>query len=134
MSTWVQDRLIDWSDWARGNQLLKRDIHPLAAMIRRAAGEMQGRDLSVPYDLTFELECVDKAVARLRQQNPRYKRLIMRRYMGRVQIQQLARDLHQSEERVKEMLVRAEAQVGRNIHQVEIDLTTPSDERTIIIV
>ena len=118
---WVQQRLRTWSDWARGNQLVRTQGNPLAAMMRIAAGEIPGRDLDVPYDLTPEIEATEKAIAQLRSQNPRYKRLIMRFWLGHVPLFEIAAELRVSDDWAKEMLRRAEAQVGRNILQLEID-------------
>jgi hypothetical protein len=88
-------------------------------MMRIAAGEVPGRDLNLPWDLIPEIEFTDKAVARLKQQNPRYKRIIMRYWMGHVPIFVIAAELRSSEDRTKELLQRAEFQVGRNILHLE---------------
>jgi hypothetical protein len=120
---WVEERLLEWSDWARGNHLSQPQSNPLADMIRRAAGEVRGRDLDMPYELTFSIEATDKAVAMLKLQNRRYKRLIMRYWMGRVPVFEISADMRMSEERVREMLLRAHGQVGRNIYTAEETLT-----------
>ena len=120
---WIAQRLEAWSDWARGTPLTKKQGNPLADMIRRAAGEVHGRDLDIPYELTIEIEMTDKAVGRLKGQNPKYKRIIMKYWMGRDPIHELARELRVSEERTKELLMRAQLQVGRNILTLEEGLT-----------
>ena len=128
---WVGERLRQWSDWARGNQLTKPQTNPLADMMRIAAGEVPGRDLDMPYDLTLEIELTDKAVARLREQNPKYKRIIMRHWMGHVPLFEIAADMRSSELRARELLGRAELQVGRNIMVMEQDLTVEYFRRKI---
>ena len=128
---WFEDRLKEWSDWARGNQLSKPQGNVLADMMRIAAGEVPGRDLDVPYDLTFAIEATDKAVARLRDQNPKYRRIIMRYWMGHLPIFEIARELRSSEERARELLTRAESQVGRNIIMIEEGLTPERFRRKI---
>jgi len=127
---WVEDRLKQWSDWARGNQLVPKQTNPLADMMRIAAGEVPGRDLDIPYDLIPEIEITEKAIARLRAQNPKYKRLIMRYWLGRVPIFELATELRCDDLRAKELLHRAEFQVGRNIIVLE-DLTVELSERSV---
>ncbi len=92
-------------------------------MIKRAAGENPGRDLSVPYELTIEIEMTDKAVRQLREQSPRYKRVIMKYYMGHTPMHEIARELRIGESMAKEILMRAELQVGRNIMNLEQGLT-----------
>lgn len=121
---WIVVRLQDWSDWARGSSLTKKQGNPLADMIRRAAGEVPGRDLDIPYDMTIEVELTDKAVGKLRGQNTRYKRIIMRHWMGHIPVHELAHDLMCSEDRTKELLLRAQLQVGRNILMLEEGLTS----------
>lgn len=128
---WVQRRLRNWSDWARGNRLTNSAHNPIAAMIQIAAGEMPGRDLSQPHDMSLEIEITDKAVAVLRQHNPKGKRLIMRYWLGRTPVFEIATDLRVSDERAKEMLHRAEAQLGRHILDLEERLTISSQGRTI---
>jgi hypothetical protein len=120
---WISARLGQWSDWARGNPLTPKQTNPLADMIKRAAGEVPGRDLSIPYELTIEIEMTDKAVGRLREQNPSYKRVIMKYWMGHSPIFEIAREFRVSESKAKEMLMRAELQVGRNILTLEQGLT-----------
>ena len=88
-------------------------------MMRVAAGEMPARDLDVPVDLTPELEVTEKAIARLKVQNPKYKRLIMRYWLGRVPLYEIAAEYHVDDERIRWMLWRAEAQVGRNMIEIE---------------
>ena len=78
-----------------------------------------------------EIELTDKAVARLRDQNPKYKRLIMRRWMGHVPIFELAVELRCDDRRAKELLGRAELQVGRNIIMLESGLTEKYFKRKI---
>lgn len=120
---WVHNRLRQWSDWARGNQLLSTQGNPLAAMMRIAAGEIPGRDLDVPYDLTPEIEITEKAIACLRAQNPRYKRIIMRYWLARAPLLEIAGELRIDDRLAKEILGRAQAQVGRNILMLENGLT-----------
>ena len=128
---WVAGRLKEWSDWARGNQFTKSQTNPLADMMRIAAGEVPGRDLDIPYDMIPSIEMTDKAVAQLRQQNSRYKRIIMRYWMGHVPIFEIASEIRSSEIRAKELLGRAELQVGRNIIVLETDLTESRFRRKI---
>ena len=128
---WVEERLKQWSDWARGNQLTAPQTNPLADMMRIAAGEVPGRDLDVPYDMLPSIEMTDKAVARLRGQNPKYKRIIMRRWMGHVPIFEIAIELRCDDIRAKELLGRAELQVGRNIILLEQGLTEGLSRRKI---
>lgn len=116
---WVHVRLYNWAAWARGNKLTPSRSHPLASIIRIAAGESPGRDLNIPYELTPELEVVEKAIARLKVQNPTYKRIIMRYWLGHVPMFEIAAELKTSDERAKEILGRAEAQVARNILELE---------------
>ena len=120
---WVEQRLRTWSDWARGNQLLSTQGNPLAAMMRIAAGEIPGRDLDVPYDLTPEIEVTEKAIARLREQNPRYKRIIMRYWLAHVPLFEIAGELRVDDRLAQEILGRAHSQVGRNILMLENGLT-----------
>lgn len=127
---WVEDRLREWSDWARGHQFTKRQMNPIAAMIRIAAGEIPGRDLSVPYELTRSVEITDKAIARLKKENARQKRIIMRYWLGRVPLYEIGAELRVSDERAKEMLMRAHLALGRHILELE-SLTTCSQGRNI---
>jgi hypothetical protein len=120
---WISTRLGQWSDWARGSHYIKVQTNPLADMMRIAAGEVPGRDLSVPYDMTVEIEQTDKAVAKLRDQNPQYKRIIMKYWMGHDPMYVIADDMKTDESRVKELLMRAQLQVGRNIIMIEQGLT-----------
>jgi hypothetical protein len=129
---WVEERLRQWSDWARGNQLTNNQQNPLAAMMRIAAGEVPGRDLDVPYDLIPQIEITEKAIARLREQNPRYKRVIMRYWLGRVPVFEIATEFRTDDRRTKEILHRAEAQVGRNIIMLENGLTEEYFKRKMI--
>ena len=128
---WISERLGQWSDWARGNPLTPKQTNPLADMMKRAAGDVPGRDLDVPYEMTIEVELTDKAVGRLRDQNPRYKRVIMKYWMGHAPVHEIAHEMHVTEERAKEMLMRAELQVGRNILTLEEGLTQDLFERKI---
>lgn len=91
-------------------------------MIRIAAGDMPGRDTSVPWDLTPEIETTEKAIARLRAQNRTYKRVIMRYWLGRVPLFEIAGELRVSDRLAQEILGRAQAQVGRNIRMLEAGL------------
>ena len=129
---WISERLEQWSDWARGNPLTSKQTNPLADMMRRAAGDVPGRDLDVPYEMTIEIELTDKAVGRLREQNPRYKRVIMKYWMGHAPVHEIAHEMRIGEEIAKLMLMRAELQVGRNILTLERDLTDELFGRKIV--
>lgn len=126
---WVQERLKQWSDWARGNRLISTQNHPLANMMRIAAGEIPGRDLDIPHELIPDIEITEKAIARLRLYNRQGKRLIMRYWLGHVPLFEIATELRVSDRRVKELLHRAEYQLGREILKLEEPLRHPIDIR-----
>ena len=126
---WVQDRLTEWSNWARSNSLGHNQQHPLASMMRVAAGEVPGRDLTIPYELTTSVEITEKAIARLKRENRLYKRFIMRYWLGRVPIFEIAVESKMSDIRAKEILHRAEYAVGRHILALEALTNGQNDPR-----
>ena len=111
--------MLEWALWARGSKLTANPQHPLASIIQLAAGENFGHDLSVPDELTPALEAVEKAIAQLNIQNPMYKRIIMRFWLRHVPVHVLASQLGYGEEFTRELIGRAERQVGRNILEIE---------------
>lgn len=129
----VKEKLHVWAAWTRGNQLVRGSQHVLAAMVQRAAGEVPGSDCSVGYDFTFEIEVVDKSIARLKmeaeqqdQRRKKYmkaaKRVLMSVYLGQRSTVELAEKMDVSEDHVKALLWYAESFVGRAIPVIEKQL------------
>jgi len=116
----VQQRLARWYQWTRGNHAFLHPDNPIAAMIKRAAGELPGDDLDVPRNLTFELEVTEKSVARMKNHRERqYRRLLIDTYLHGMFVFELALDRRWSEKKTKMMLWRAESIVGRHMIEVE---------------
>ena len=125
----VRRRLRDWADWSRGHQLIRGTRHVLAAMIQRAAGEVQDSDTSA-YDFTFEIQAVDRAVAQMRvlsralggragRRIKASKYVLMSVYLGHQDIEELAKKLDKSEHYIRARLIEAETFVGQSIPQME---------------
>ncbi len=121
----VRLRLITWGAWANGPQMYRNPLSPIAAMIKRAAGELPGDDISVPRDLTFELDVTEKALARMKLSGfPRDRqacRLLKRVYLHAVEPAELERAYNWSPELRKINLWRAESVASRYMIEVEKD-------------
>ena len=123
--TWsdeVRHRLQLWFLWTRGNNFYHNPEHPIAAMMKVGSGELPGGNIDVPVDLTPELECVEKAVARMKLQHPIPRRLLIDTYLHGHFLQRIAADRHWSEEKAKIELWRAESICSRFMIGVEREL------------
>lgn len=129
----VRERLVVWANWTRGNQLVRGTKNVLADMIQKAAGEVPGSDSGGGYEFTFEIEAVDKSVARMKMEANRIggrqktyiksaKRVLMSTYLGQRGTAELAETMDCSVDHVKALLWYAESFVGRALPQVEKDL------------
>lgn len=122
----VRLRLIIWSAWVAGPQVYQSPGNPIAAMIKRAAGELQGDDISVPRELTFELEVTEKAIARMKQsgfrRDTQARKLLQQIYQYTIDVEEIARDRKWSPEMLRIQQWRAESIVGRYMMEVEKDL------------
>ena len=126
--TWseeVRHRLQLWFLWTRGNNFHHNPEHPIAAMMKVGSGELPGGNIDVPVDLTPELECVEKAVARMKVQHPISRRLLIDTYLHGFFLQRIASDRHWSEEKAKIELWRAESICGRFMMALEKELFKP---------
>ena len=119
----VRLRLFLWFRWVNKHHLYEISGNPIAAMIKRAAGELPGDDLDVPLGLTLELEVTEKAVARMREAYPVPRRLLIETYVHGRFIHEIAADRNWSEKKTKMELWRAESVVGRYMIDVEKELT-----------
>lgn len=126
--TWsdeVRVRLVTWGAWAAGPQQYRNPMSPIAAMIRRAAGELPGDDISVPRELTFELEVTEKALARMKYSDvPRdrvARKLLLRIYLHGVDPHELEFERGWTRDRRQAEMWRAESIVGRYMIEVERD-------------
>lgn len=129
----IRERIIAWAAWSRGNQLIRGSEHVLASMIKKAAGEVPGTDLSFSDDFTPAIEAIDKSIARLKMEaneqhtkQKRYmkeaKRVLMSVYLGQRSTIELAEKMDVSEDYVKQLLWYAESYVGRVFPDIESDL------------
>lgn len=133
--TWseeVRHRLQLWFLWTRGNHFHHNPEHPIAAMMKVGSGELPGANLDVPVDLTPELECVEKAVARMKVQHPISRRLLIDTYLHGRFIRDLASERRWSEDKTKIELWRAESICGRFMISVEKELVKKNVDRTML--
>lgn len=100
--------LTHWAAWARSHRLISRPTHVLARLIRQRLDE----DYTVGFagesqDFTPELEAVDKAVAKLRDEDIRLRRVVMRYYMRGQGHIEIAKDMRLSVAAVRRLHARA---------------------------
>lgn len=125
----VRYRLIRWFYWASGNHMHLNPDNPIAALMKRAEGDLPGEDLDVPRELTLELEVTEKAVARMKNHREKpYRRLLIDTYLNGLYVFEMALDRRWSEDKTKMMLWRAESIVGRYMIEVEKQLTSTKSE------
>lgn len=130
----VRRRLLVWSAWSNGIHDIRREESPLARMIRKRAGDSPGRDLSVPADLTPELEAVEKSLARMRNLYPIPRGLLLDYYLRGRFTHEIAMRRRWSEEKAKRELTLAEAIVGRFMLEVDRELLTLGPDRHNLVV
>lgn len=97
--------------------------NPIAAMMKRADGELPGSDLSIPRGMTPELESVEKAVARMRAQYPIPRRLLIDVYVNGKFLHEVAADRRWSEDKTRTELERAESICGRFMVDIDIEIS-----------
>ena len=120
----VRYQLLQWFYWARGNHEHTNPDNPIAALMKRAEGDLPGMPLDVPVELTPELEVTEKAVARMKNNREKvYRRLLIDTYLHGMYVCHMAADRKWSEDKTKIMLWRAESIVGRYMIEVEKQLT-----------
>ena len=123
--TWseeVRHRLQLWFLWTRGNHVYHSSTNPIAAMMKRKEGELPGANIDVPVDLTPELECVEKAVARMKTQHPISRRLLIDTYLHGRFIHDMASERRWSEDKTKAELWRSESICGRYMIEIEKEI------------
>lgn len=117
----VRRRLRTWFFWI-SNISPNGGRNPIAAMMKRAEGELPGSDISVPKGMTIEIESVEKAVARMRDQHPILRRLLIDAYVHGKFMHDMAADRRWSDEKTRRELARAEGVCGRFMIQVDAEL------------
>lgn len=116
--------------WHWGNHLHQGRQNFIGAMVDRAEGELPGADISIPQELTPELEAVEKAVARMRGKHDLYREVIKDTYLSGMFTHELAgawsnhlhRDRNWSPEYTKQILSRAELICWRYIQELDVEL------------
>lgn len=110
----VRRRLVIWGAWARKNGTIDISAHPIAAMMKA-----NGTDLSVPFDLTEELDVTEKAIARMRNLHPVPRRIIIDHYLHYIPKIQMAGERRWSDRKMDIEIWRAESIVGRYMTEIE---------------
>lgn len=100
--------LMHWSAWARGNQLHRKPLHVLARLIReRIDDDYTPGHVDLVGEFTPELEAVDKAVARLLDEDIRLRRVVMKYYMRGMDHVEIGREMRLREGYVRGLHLRA---------------------------
>lgn len=127
----VRRRLIIWMRWHWGGAGGAGRQNFIGAMMARAEGEIPGLDITVPRELTPELEAVEKGVAAMRYWHPIYYELIIDTYVKGLFLFELAsawspeagKPRRWSEEKAADMLRRAEMAAGRFIRDMDREIS-----------
>lgn len=123
--TWSQEvqwRLYFWFRWAGPHNYRRSRLHPIAVMMRVAAGELPGDDISVPIELTPVLRVTDKAVAQMKREHPVLRQLLMDTYLKGKYLHEMAAEREWTEDMTKAKLWQAESMCGRYMITVEKEL------------
>jgi transposase len=109
-----------WGNWARGNRISQSNV--LARMIQQKMEDIAPSGISVD-GFPLYIEIIDKAVAKLRVENEREYKLVMKYYLGRKTHDELADYFERDNNWVKGLHVRAIHAVARIKREVTRQLT-----------
>lgn len=117
--------LVYWAMWARGNQLIRRPMNVLARLIRQKLDdeEIEFHRPDDPSDFSPEIESIDKAVAKLRDEDPRLRRFVMKYYLRGGSHIDVAAAMKIDERLVREIHARALSSVLRHTRIIYDELT-----------
>lgn len=126
----IRRRLVVWMRWHWGDPLGGDRQNFIGAMMARAEGDLGGNDLTVPRELTPQLEAVEKAVARMRGTYDLYREIIVDTYVRGMFTHELAgawsdylrRRREWSPTYAKQMLARSELICGRLIRDLDREI------------
>lgn len=100
-------------------------MNPIAAMVRRAAGELPGDDISIPHDLTFELHVIEKSLGLMKQsefsRDKQARQLLLMVYRDAMEPIDLEVKMGWTPERRKMEIWRAESILSRYMIRMEKD-------------
>lgn len=116
MNDWVEADLMVWGQWARGNSLGGYST-PLARLTSRAG--LTDRTTEQTGYIPERIEIMEQAVARLGLKRPRLKKIIMRRYIGRITPEELGTDLNLPTVQVEAYIHEAITLIARDIEDRE---------------
>lgn len=121
----THEHLVIWGDWNRTDSpLAYSTTNGIHDMMQRAMEGTEREDPNTPDDFTFDIECTDKAIARLKlsRYDKRLIRVIKHWYLGYHDYHQIADTLKTSEDVVKMLHWAAVSCVGRFRFVVKKDL------------
>lgn len=105
-----------WGLWARSNTL-GGYMTPLARLTSRAG--LTDRTTEQTGYIPERIEIMERAVARLGMNRPRLKKIIMRRYIGRITPEELSTDLNIPKVQVEAYIHEAITLIARDIEDRE---------------
>lgn len=100
-------------------------MNVLARLIRQKLDDdlLEVHSPDDPSDFSPEIESIDKAVAKLRDEDPQLRRFVMRYYMGGKSHVEVATDMRVSEGMVREIHMRSLSSVLRHARIIYDELT-----------
>lgn len=108
----LDERLERWSDWARS---------PEEGSVGSAVGYLKERlDQAADSDvMTDEIVITERAIARAKNEDKAYCRVIKHYYMGRESFAEIAGFFNVSEDSIKRLFHEAMGRVGWHIYEIE---------------
>ena len=132
----THEHLVVWGDWSRLHSPPGQNSrNVIDVMMMRARDGTEREDPNTPADFTFDIECTDKAIARLKlsRYDRRLIRVIKHLYLGYDDYNRIADALRTSEDVVKMLHWAAVSCVGRFRYIVGKDLTIRENALELIL-